>query len=148
MVIFIQQQITVFQGPPWFSLCQANIFKKFLFMILNITQFLPYSMLWSKQGCCCSTAKSCLTPCDPMNCCMPGFPVLHYLQEFAQIHDHWVAAAIQSSHPLLPPSPPVLNFSQHQSLFQWVGFSHQAAKVLELQLQHQSFQWIIRVDFP
>ena len=85
-------------------------------MILNITQCLPYSMLWSKQGCCCSIAKSCLTLCDPMNCSPPGFPVLHSLQEFAQIHDHWVAAAIQSSHPLLPPSSPVLNLSQHQGL--------------------------------
>ena len=128
MIIFIEQQITVFQGPPWFSLCQANIFKKFLYMILNIRQCLPYSMLWSKQGCCCSVAKPCMTICDPMNCSTPGFPVLHYLQEFAQIHDHWVAAAIQSSHPLLPHSPPVLNLSQHQGLFQWVGFSHQALK--------------------
>ena len=54
---------------------------------------------------------------------------------------------LEPSHPLSPPSPPAINLSQHQGLFQWVGFSHQVAKVLELQLQHQSFQWIFRVDF-
>ena len=72
-------------------------------------------------------------------------PVLHHLLEFAQTHVHWVSDAIQPSHPLLPPLPPALNLSQHQDLFQWVGSSHQVAKVLEL--QHQSLQWILRVDF-
>ena len=73
-------------------------------------------------------------------------PVLHSLPEFAHIHVHWVGDAIQPSHPLLSPSPPALSLSQHQGLSQWVGSSHQVAKVLELQLQHQSFQWIFRVD--
>ena len=77
----------------------------------------------------------------------PSFPVLHYLLEFAQTHVHWVSDAIQACHPLLPPSPPALNLSQHHGLFQCVSSSHQVAKVLELQLQHQSFQWIFRVDF-
>ena len=77
-----------------------------------------------------------------MDCSMPGFPVLHHLLEFAQIHVHWVSDAIQPSHPLLPPSPHALNLSQHQDLFQWVGLLHLMAKVLELQFQHQSFQWI------
>ena len=54
---------------------------------------------------------------------------------------------IQPSHPLLPPSPPAFNLSQHQGLFQWVYSLHQVVKVLELQFQHQSFQWIFRVDF-
>ena len=72
--------------------------------------------------------------CDPMDCSMPGSSVLHYLLEFAQIHFHWVGDAIQPSHPLLPPSSS-LNLSQHQGLFQWVGSSHQVAKVLELHLQ-------------
>ena len=63
-------------------------------------------------SCCCySVTKSYLTLCDPMDCNMPGFPVLHYLLEFAQTHDHWVYDAIQPSHPLLPPSPPTLIFS-------------------------------------
>ena len=61
-------------------------------------------------------------------------PLLHCLPEFAQTHAHWVNDANQSSHPLLPPSPPALNLSQHQGLFQWVGSSHQVAKVLELSI--------------
>ena len=87
------------------------------------------------------------TLCNPMDSTTPGLLVLHYLPEFAQIHVHWVNDAIQPSHPLLPPSPPALNLSQHHGLFQWVGSLHQVAKVLELQLQHQSFQWIFRADF-
>ena len=75
----------------------------------------------SGGACCCSVANSCLTPCDPMNYCTPGFPVLHYLPQFAQTHVHWISDTIQPSHPLLPPSPPALNLSQHQGLFQWVG---------------------------
>ena len=77
---------------------------------------------------------------------MLGFPVLHCLLEFVQTHVHWVGDAIQLSHSLLSPSSLAFNLSQHQGLFQWVG-SHQVVKVLELQLQHQSFQWIFRVDF-
>ena len=81
-----------------------------------------------------------------MDCSMPGFLALPYLPEFTQTHVHWVSDAIQPSHPLLPPSP-ALNLSQHQGLFQWVSSSHQVVQVLELQLQHQSFQWISKVDF-
>ena len=61
-------------------------------------------------------------------------------------HDHWVGDAIQPSHPLRSHSPPSLNLSQHQGLFQWVSSSLQIAKVLEFQLQHQSFQWTPRAD--
>jgi len=89
---------------------------------------------------CCSVAQSCPTVWDPMDCSTPGFPVLHYLLEFAQNHVHWVGDAIQSSCPLSSPSPPAVNLSQHQGLSQWIISSHQVAKVLEL--QHQSFQWI------
>ena len=67
--------------------------------------------------------------------------------ELVQTHVHWVSDAIQPSHPLSSPSPPAFNLSQHQGLFQWVSFLHQVAKVLELQLQYQSFQWISRIDF-
>ena len=67
---------------------------------------------------------------------MPGFPVLHYLLEFAQTHVHRVGDAIQSSHPLSPTSPTSLSLSQPQGLFQSVGSLHQVAKVSEL--QHQS----------
>ena len=82
---------------------------------------------------------------DPIDCSTPGFPVLHNLPELAQTHAHWIGDVIQPSHLLSSPSPPALNLSQHQSLFQWVSSSHQMAKVLELQLQ--SFQWIFKVDF-
>ena len=70
-----------------------------------------------------------------MDCSIPGFPVHHYLPEFAQTHVHWVSDAIQPSHPLSSPSPPTFNLSQHQGLFQWVSSLPQMAKVLEFQLQ-------------
>ena len=86
------------------------------------------------------------TLCDLMNCSMPGLPVHHQLPEFTQTHVHWVDDAIQPSHPLLTllllPS-----IFPSMSLFQWVRSLHHVAKVLELQLQHQSIQWIFRVDF-
>ena len=97
--------------------------------------------------CCCSVAQSCPTLCHPMDCSTPGFPVLHYVLEFTQTPVHWVCDAVQLSHPLSSPSPPALNLSQCQGLFSWVSSSHQVANELELQLQHQSFQWIFRVDF-
>ena len=143
----------------------------------------------SRTSFCCSVAKLCPTLCDPMDCSTPGSSVLHYLPEFAQIHAHWVGDAIQSSHPLPPPSPFAFSLSQlqglflkfiyfnwrlitlqycsgfchtltwishgwgthvntckPQGLFHWVGSLHLVAKVL--QLQHQSFQCIFKIDFP
>ena len=92
---------------------------------------------------CCSVAQLCPTLCNPMDI---RLTFLHYLWELAQTHVHWVDDAIVPYHPLLPPSPPALNLSQHQALFQWVSSSNQVAKVSELQLQHQSFQWTPRTD--
>ena len=120
-------------------------------------QSLPQSLLchWSQKilwvctvsvCCCCSVSKSCLTLCDPIDCSTSGFPVLRYLPEFAQTNVHRVGDAIQPPHPLSSPSPPTLSLSQHQGLFQWVSSSHQMARLLELHFQHQSFQWIFRVD--
>ena len=77
----------------------------------------------------------------------PGFPVYYQLLELAHTHVHPVGEAIQPFHPLLSPFPPAYNLSQDQGLFQWVSSSHQVAKVLEFQLQHQSFQRIFRTDF-
>ena len=91
-------------------------------------------------------AQSCPTLCDPTNCSTPGLPVHHQLSEFTQTHVHRVSDAIQPSHPLSSPSPPAFNLSQHQGLFKWVSCSHQVAKGLEFQLQHQSFQWTTRTD--
>ena len=94
-----------------------------------------------------SSCSVMLALCDPVDCTMPGFPVLHRLPEFAQTHVHWVGDATQPPHPLSSPSPPTFILSQHQGLFSRVSSSHQVDKVLELQLQHQSFQWILRIDF-
>ena len=94
-----------------------------------------------------SVAQSCPTLCNPMNHSTPGLPVHHQLPVSTQTHVHWVGDAIQPSHPLSFPSPPALNPSQHQGLFKWVSSSHQVAKVLEFQLQHQSLQWTPRTSF-
>ena len=93
-----------------------------------------------------SVAQSCPTLCDPMNRSTPGIPAHHQLLEFTQTHVHRVSDAIQSSHPLSSPSPPALNPSQHQSLFQWVNSLHEVAKILEFQLQHHSLQRNPRAD--
>ena len=94
-----------------------------------------------------SVAQLCPTLCDPMDCGTPGLPVHHQLLELTKIHVHWVSNAIQPSHPLSSPSLPTFNLSQHQGLFKWASCSQQVAKLLEFQLQHQSFQWIFRTDF-
>ena len=108
--------------------------------------YLSYFADTLQGSCSCLVDKSCPTLCDLVGCSIAGFPVHHSLPEFAQTHVHWVSDAIQPSHPLSPPSPSALNLSQHQGLFQLICSSHQGAKVLELQLQHQSFQWIFRID--
>ena len=107
---------------------------KLAWRMLNVTS---HSVQFS------SVSQSCPTLRDPMNSSTPGLPVHHQLPEFTQTHVHWVCDAIQPSHPLLSSSPPAHNPSQHQNLFQWVNSSHQVAKVLVFQLQHQSLQWMI-----
>ena len=77
-----------------------------------------------------SVSQSCPTPCKPMDCSTPGFPIHYQLPELIQTHVHRVTDAIQLSHSLSSPSPPALNLSQNQGLFQWVSSSHQVAKVL------------------
>ena len=93
-----------------------------------------------------SVTQLCPTLCDPMNRSMSGLPVHHQLPESTQTHVHRDGDAIQPSHPLSSPSPPAFNLTQCQGLFQWLSSSHQVAKVLEFQLQHQSFQWTPRTD--
>ena len=129
-----------FLGPSDFSGCrkvgvgrgQVTIRNHYY---VNITGKLPSVS---------SVTQSWLTFCDPMDCSTPDFPVHHELPELAQTHIHWVGDALQSSHPLSSPSPPAFNLSQYQGLFKWVSSSHQVAKVLELQLKYQYFQWIFR----
>ena len=88
-----------------------------------------------------SVAQSGPTLCNTMDYSMPGLPVHRQHLEFTQTHVHWVSDAIQPPYPPSSPSPPTFNLSQHQGLFKWVSSSHQVAKILEFQLQHQSFQW-------
>ena len=88
-----------------------------------------------------SVAQSCSTLCDPMDCSTPGFPVLHYLLEFALTHVHRVGDAIQPSHPLSSPSPRAFNLSQHQSLFKWVSSLHQVAKASASVLPMNTQDW-------
>ena len=78
-----------------------------------------------------------------MDCSMPVFPVHHQLPKRTQTHVHQVSDAIQPSHPPWSPSPPTFNLSQHQGLFKWVSSLHQVAKVLEFQLQYQSYSELI-----
>ena len=86
-----------------------------------------------------SSVHSRPTLWDPMNHSTLGLPVHHQLLESTQTHVRCISDATQPTHPLLSPSPTALNLSQHQGLFRWVSSSHQVAKVLEFQLQHQSF---------
>ena len=101
------------------------------------------------QLCCCSFTQLCPTLCHPMDCSTIGFPVLYCCPEFAKIYIHWVSDAIRPSHPLFPPSPPPFSLSQHQGLFQWVGYSHHVAKVLELQHPSSEYSGLFsfRVDW-
>ena len=106
----------------------------------------PEMLPWNPDCSTISSVQLQTTICDPMDCSTPGLPLHHQLPEFTQTHVHWVGVAIQPSHPLLSPSPPTFNLSQHQGLFQWVSSLYQVAKALEFQLQHHSFQWTPRTD--
>ena len=119
------------------------LWRSCLGKVINLNKELRF---WVHSVQVSSVAQSCLTLCDPMNCSMPGLPIHHQIPESNQTHVHRVGDAIQPFHPLSSPSPPTLTLSQHLSLFKWVSSLHQVAKVLEFQLQHQSFQWTSRTD--
>ena len=145
---------------------QTNFFKKNTWVVRAFDVFPPRNM--NVRLCCglsgelfmrgkylfldsqnTSVQFSCSVMSDsmrPMDCSTPDPRVHHQLLEFTQTHVHWVSDIIQPSHPLSSPCPPAFNLSQHQGLFKWVSSLHQVAKVLEFQLQHQSFQWILRTD--
>ena len=133
----------------WSIVYYYNYLLKYLFLCLicellksndNVLSNLLPSVQFS------SVIQLCLTLCNPMNHSMPGLPVHPQLPEFTQTHVRWVSDAIQPSHPLSSLSPPAPNPSQPQGFFQWVSSSHEVAKVLEFQLQHQFFQWTPRTD--
>ena len=115
-----------------------------MYLNWNSTDSMVYYRRYLVQS--SSVTQSCLTLCNPMNHSTPGLPIHHQLPESTQTHACWIGDAIQPSHPLLSSSPPALNLSQHQGLFKWVSSSHQVAKVLGFQVQHQSFQWTPKTD--
>ena len=131
----------IWKNKFWFWWTSINIFF-LLCLTLSVSLLRNFHFALGS----CSVTQLCLTLCNPMDCSMPGFPVLHSLPEFTLTHVHWLGDAIQPSHPLLSSSPPAFNLSQNQGLFKWIIYSHQVAKALELQLQHQSFQWTPRTD--
>ena len=132
----IKSAFYMYQRCLKFNKHDTKIIYLCLFLFLPIISSVQFS----------SVTQSCLTLCNPMNCSTSALPTHHQLLESTQTHIHWVGDAIQPFHPLSSPSPPALNLSQHQGLFKWVSFLHQVAKVLEFQLQHQSFQWTPRTD--
>ena len=154
-MLLIKYNSTLSHQPKIKHHMSACLFKTLDELVLTLKRFTTYlkkkkknriySTLYYFQF--SSVAQSCLTLCNPMDSSTPGFPVHHQLLEFIQTHGHWVGDAIQPSHPVSSPSPHAFNLSQHQGLFKWVSSSHQTAKVLEFQLQHQSFQWIFGTDF-
>ena len=163
----IESQCLTFQVTSWREYCNYRLrgpFTCLLVMVLRL--YVIFTFIWRWGGVlhtACGTSQtsdwihdpyiqfssvteSCPTLCNPMNCSTPGLPIHHQLPEFTQTYVDQVGDAIQPSYPLSSPSPPALNPSQHQGLFQWVSSLHQVAQVLEFQLQHQSFQWTPRTD--
>ena len=137
----------------------SNNTKFLIILVLRPTPFFTKQMCWREAivgavrrlgfksqicvllyGSCCSVIQLCLTLCNPMDCSTPGFPS----PSPGVCSDS--CTLTQWCHPTISSFPFAFNLSQHQSLFQWVSSSYQVAKVLELQLQHQSLQWIFRVD--
>ena len=122
--------------------------KFFLSVALTWLYLLPYKVIHLSLGvcCCCHQVMSdSLRPHRMQHARLPF--ALYHCPEFVQTHVHWVSDAIQPSHLLSTPSPPAFDLSQHHGFFQWVSSSHPLAKVLELQLQLKSFQWLFRTDF-
>ena len=142
----IMSSNTLYFRTPLFSIQWTHMSKTLISSLkqFSFRKYIPSPLCRSVQF--SSVCQSCPTLCDQMDYSKPVFPVHHQLPELAQTRVHWVSDAIQPSHPLSSPSPPAPNPSQHQGLFKWVSSSHQVAKVLEFQLQHQSFQWTPRTD--
>ena len=131
----------------WMRMVRVGTLVRFLILEGKLSIF--HHWMWYNLWVChqfSSLTQPCPTLCDPMNRSMPGLPVHHQLPKSTQTHVHRVSDAIQPFHPLSSPSPPAPNPSQHQDLFRWVNSSHEVAKVLEFQLQHQSLQWTLRTD--
>ena len=94
--------------------------KRIEYIVINLTKKMKdlYTQMTKHSVQFSSVTQSCPTPCNPVDCHMPGFSVHHQLPELAQIHVHRVCDATQPYHPPLSPSPPAFHLSQHQGLFQ------------------------------
>ena len=135
------------RGPMNLALNYKRWWKLFTYTINFNEKMMLELKIWFSSVQSLSRVWLFVTPWTAgLPCRMPAFPVHYQFLEVTQTHVHWVGDAIQPSHPLSSPSP-VFNLSQHQGLFKWVSSLHQVAKVVEFQLQHQSFQWIFRTDF-
>ena len=124
ILLFWERASTLSSSPYIAVLFLPSSYLSFLVFSLSLVFFFITScfcfmkaVILKTISLCCSFARLCLTLCKPMDCSMPGFPVLLHLPEFAQTHVHWVSDAIQSSHPLPSHSYPAFNLSQHQGLF-------------------------------
>ena len=135
--------LTVHSWKPQFVSLGIRVVVILLLLVVSLSFFRGETVVSSSVQ-FSSVTQSCPTLCDSMNRSMPGLPIHHQLPE--STHVHRVGDAIQPSRPLSSPSPPAFNLSQHQGLFQWLSCLHEVAKVLEFQLQHQSFQWTPRTD--
>ena len=140
----------------WVAISFSRKYFKILSKVLGIQARDVIYVHWRNlRKYCCSVAQSFLILIqwhwfwfsNPMDCSTPDLPVPYCLLEFAQVHGYSISDTIQPSHPLLSPSSPSFNLSQHQGLFHWISPSHQVGKVLELQLQHQSFQWLFSLIY-
>ena len=153
--------LSLLRSTDFFSYTVCGVFSNFMILFLIFVKikklFLPFCLVKFIHHDLeevfnyivvqfSSSTQLCLTLWDPMYCSMPGLPVNHQCLEFTQTHVHWVGDAIQPSHPLSSPSSPIFNPFQHQGLNKWVSSLHQVSKVLEFQLQHQSFLWTLRTD--
>ena len=114
----LREAVVGYKSCPWVKGDMESVFY------LQIKWLEIFPLLWWVSVQFNSVTQSCPTPCDPMECSTPGLPVHHQLLELAQTHVHWVSDAIQPSHPLLSPSPSIINLSQHQGLFKWVSSLH------------------------
>ena len=142
MLLFIFFSVFALIFSVWIFFQIANLFPEHTNVLwLNPSHCLRLSLVQLS-----SVAQSCPTLCDPVNHSTPGLAVHHQLPESSQTHVHRVGDVIQQSHPLSSRSSPAPSPSQHRGLFQWVNSSHEVAKGLELQVQHQSFQWTPRTD--
>ena len=143
---YIFPSIRVFSNESAFHIRWPKYWSSSISSSNEYSSLISFRIDWSDLLAVQFSCSVCPILCDPMDCSTPGFPVHHQPPELTKTHVQQVSDAIQPIHPLSSPFLPAFNFSQHQGLLKWVSSLHQVAKVLEFQLQHQSFQWTLRTD--